>query len=367
MTRFMAIKIHYDHRENLPRYLKYSKPPLKADFENYYKLHEEGIGGEGFHECLNYSIPETGTVKIYLPSTCLPGKQYYDDDFLIFSVTYKGDKELPSAIVGVHGSAKIVAPNDKLREDHIFEGDFDDLFYQAESPPNLVTLFTTPIPYKYNDGIFTPAFKVWGFGLRYLEKEHAENILKEAYKNARTSIKKCSSTEAVVVEREICVLKQIYEHYWAGKLESPSESDKKVSAFSPNTKADREIGYKGELAVYEEELEKVKNLDLTADKVEWVSRGVPTSVYDIKTVRKSEAGVVDHFIEVKSSKMDFGENVYFSARQLTFFEENPECSSVAFVNFDRDGENPEIVYKSILCLKEEFVFASVKYKLESKK
>ena len=102
-------------------------------------------------------------------------------------------------------------------------------------------------------------------------------------------------------------------------------------------------------------------------EVGWLSRGVPTSVYDIKTVRKSEAGVVDHFIEVKSSKMDFGENVYFSARQLTFFEENLEHSSVAFVNFDRDGKNPEVLYKSIGEVKEEFVFAPIKYKLEPKK
>ena len=59
--RFMAIKIHYDHRAVLPHYLKYSKLPSAVEYDEYLDLYnKEGIGGEGFHECLNYQIPVAG-------------------------------------------------------------------------------------------------------------------------------------------------------------------------------------------------------------------------------------------------------------------------------------------------------------------
>jgi hypothetical protein len=65
MIRFMAIKVHYDHRSSLPTELKYSKAVTKGEHDEYLRLYKEGIGGEGFHECLNYFIPENGPVRMY--------------------------------------------------------------------------------------------------------------------------------------------------------------------------------------------------------------------------------------------------------------------------------------------------------------
>jgi hypothetical protein len=77
MTKFMAIKIHYDHRQSLPTYLKYSKVPTEDEYNEYLELYDEGVGGQGFHECLNFAIPEEGDVKIYLPPTCLPAQKFH--------------------------------------------------------------------------------------------------------------------------------------------------------------------------------------------------------------------------------------------------------------------------------------------------
>ena len=59
--------------------------------------------------------------------------------------------------------------------------------------------------------------------------------------------------------------------------------------------------------------------------------------------------------------MGFGENVYISSRQVEFFKNNLDSTSLAFVNFV--GEEFSISYKSFDDVLGEFELAPVKYKL----
>jgi hypothetical protein len=154
------------------------------------------------------------------------------------------------------------------------------------------------------------------------------------------------------------VRRLLFSKYFSGELKNESNP----TAPSPvSSRVDKEIGYRGELEVYKREIDYVRSLDLNDNSVEWLSQGVPTSVYDIKSVREKEGKIVDHYIEVKSSKMGFGENVYISSRQVEFFKNNLDSTSLAFVNFV--GEEFSISYKSFDDVLGEFELAPVKYKL----
>ena len=116
MSNFIAVKIHYDHRQSLLAHLKYSLAATEDEHKEYLSLYrDENVGGEGFNECLNFSIPEQGTVQIYLPPTCLPGKKRLADDFMIFSFTYHQDREMPSRIIGVHAGTNVIGKDGKMR------------------------------------------------------------------------------------------------------------------------------------------------------------------------------------------------------------------------------------------------------------
>ncbi len=355
----MAIKIHYDHRQSLPTYLKYSKVPTEDEYNEYLELYDEGVGGQGFHECLNFAIPEEGDVKIYLPPTCLPAQKFVKEEFVIFSFTYKQDKELPSAILGVHAGVSIDNLEGILRSDYHIDGSVEDLFYHASSNQNLTTLLTSPLPYDSGEGIFTPIYKSWGFGSRYIESDHAERIIRSAYDKATEKINTENNVERVVIEREIAILETIFERYFRGTLKKSESTPSNASG-----SVDKEIGYRGELEVYNREVEYAKCLGLSTDAVEWLSQGVPTSVYDIKSVRKKGDKICALYLEVKSSKMGYGENVYMSSRQIEFFKNNPEESSLVFANFNNDDVT--LTYKSFDEIKDEFLLTPVKYKLSLK-
>jgi len=361
MPKFIAIKTHYDHRKSLPSYLKYSKVPTEEEYNGYLDLYDEGVGGQGFHECMNFSIPESGDVKIYLPPTCLPAKNLVDEEFVIFSFTYKQDKELPSVVLGVHAGVVIDSLEGIIRTDYQIEGSVEDLLYYASAKSDLTTLFTSPLPYDFRGGLYTPIYTAWGYGRRYIDEEHAEKIIRSAYDLAVIKIQTSRAVERQVIEREIVVLENIFSRYFSGELKS--ESKPPVSS-TVSSRVDKEIGYKGELEVYKREIDYVRSLDLDDNYVEWLSQGVPASVYDIKSVRKKDGEVINHYIEVKSSKMGFGENVYISSRQVEFFKENTGCSSLAFVNFDSDEIN--ISFKSFEDVLSEFDLTPVKYKLSRK-
>jgi hypothetical protein len=161
MTRFVAIKLNYDHRPELPTELKYSKEPTRQEYQEYLdRFYQQGIGGEGFHECLNFAIPDDeGTVRIYLPTTDIPRERYWNDEFVFLSFTYKGDPELPSYAIGVHACAGM-RDHDGLNRPEITTRTAGNqrLTFNAEAPAEYVTLFCQPIKYEMSDGIYTPVY-----------------------------------------------------------------------------------------------------------------------------------------------------------------------------------------------------------------
>lgn len=68
------------------------------------------------------------------------------------------------------------------------------------------------------------------------------------------------------------------------------------------------------------------------------------------------------YLEVKSSALADGENVYLSSHQIKFLEDHRDCASVVLVQF----EGGEAVSKRELTIDElraEFNFNPIKYKL----
>ena len=178
---FCAIKVHYDHRRNLACHLKYSILPRPQEYKKYLTLfRENGVGGDGFHECINFAVGQSNTTRFYLPPGYIPKEKHANEEFVFFSFTYMGDEELPAHVVGVHAGAQLVSRAGRVRGKSFEIAGVDPLVFHAEAPSDLVTLIIPPLPYEVGDGIYTPAYHVWGNGLRYLEKDHAANIVREA-------------------------------------------------------------------------------------------------------------------------------------------------------------------------------------------
>lgn len=366
MTKFVAIKINYDHRELLRREFKYSTIPTLDQYNEYLsRFHDEGIGGNGFHECLNFKIPTDEPVRFYLPPTCLPSKKNANEEFVIFSFTYKGDKELPAHIVGVHAGVSILSTDAHgitRGEDQRIEG-VEPLQYHAEAPPELVTLLTPPIAYNNAEGIYTPSFQSWGYGLRYIEEGHAENIISAALQGATKALASATIAEKEIIHRQIDVLRRIGEKY---SLNTGNTSQKKCggSAQYPSL-PDKEIGYLGEKYIYERKIEYVKSIGIKPKEVEWVSQAAPTSPFDIRTMRLSPEGIREHFIEVKSS-INGDASVYVSSGQVSFFKEHEENSTFAIVRFNNERCPQEVRDLTLSELAAEFDFVPIKFKLEKR-
>lgn len=367
MTAFLAIKVHYDHRPSLAPHLKYSTLPTPDQYNEYLSLfHDDKIGGNGFHECLNFAIQEGEPVRFYLPPTCLPAKDKMNDEFVIFSFTYKGDRDLPAHIVGVHAGAQLLSTDPRgLRRDERYRiGGIEPLQYHGEAPADLVTLLNPPLKYEFRQGIYTPSFATWGFGLRYIEREHAAKIICTSIELARSAAQTANVSEQTVLERQIEVLSRIDKRY------SLSRSGVKTTTstrLTPNVGGlpDREIGFFGEKVIYDREVAYVQTLGRSPSEVEWVSQAVPTSPYDIKTIRPSPSGIREHFIEVKSSRSDDDTNVYISSSQVAFFEVNSDRSTFALVRFNSASE-PTIRELSLGELRSEFDLIPIKFKLASR-
>jgi hypothetical protein len=364
MTRFIAIKTHYDKRPQLPVHLKYSTLPTQTEYIDYITLFkEEGIGGNGFHECLNFSIPEdpTKNVHIYIPPTCLPAKGLSDEDFIIFSFTYKNDTVLPARIVGVHAGVKIVSLENGGIRRPVHEqilGIEEPLHYHAESPPHLTTLFVTPIEYDNLAGIYTPVYSKWGYGLRYLEKSHAASIIKSAYDAAIKTLPSASISAREVIIRQLQVLSNINSHYSLNIIEHKNQKTHRSNHAEPSP----ENGKIGESFVYRTEVEYVKSKGKPVNSVEWVSQNAPTSPFDIKTIRPRNGIFEDHFIEVKTTTTINDPNIYISSYQLDFMREHPESSSVFLVGLDSE-KNPQLLETySIKDFEKSFDLTPIKYK-----
>jgi hypothetical protein len=362
MTKFVAIKINYDHRELLPQNLKYSTIPTLEQYNEYVsQFHDEGIGGNGFHECLNFKIPSAEPVRFYLPPTCIPSQKNANEDFVIFSFTYKGDKELPAHIVGVHAGATLLSTEEhglSRGEDQLIEG-VGPLHYHAEAPPDLVTLITPPIKYENTEGLYTPAYLNWGYGLRYIQEIHAKRIVAAALRGALATLAKAEIAERELIQRQIDVLYRISEKYDLGE-----NGEKSYVGFPRNNGIpDKVIGHLGEKHIYERELEYVKSIGCKPSEVKWISQAVPDSPFDIRSVRPSATGIREHFIEVKSS-VSVETNVYVSSRQISFFNAHDGVSTFAIVNFNNDRSVLSVRDLTLADLMAEFDLVPIKFKLQ---
>lgn len=367
MNRFVALKIHYDHRSFLAPHLKYSTLPTLDQYREYLSLfRDEGIGGDGFHECLNFAIPESGPVHFYLPPTCIPAKSNIADEFVVFSFTYKGDRDLSAHIVGVHAGVQLLSTEPRgLPRDETFriEG-VEPLQYHAEAPADLVTLLVPPLKYGNRDGIYTPVYQTWGYGLRYIEELHAATIISASFKNAELAMQHANLSERIVIQRQIEVLRRIDERYSLGSIERKSFKQNKTPSLNGGL-PDKEIGYLGEKFIYEREIAYVQGLGRDPKEVEWISQSVPTSPFDIKTIRDSPDGVRDHFIEVKSSGAANSVNVYISSGQIAFFEDNESCATFALVRFDF-AQVATVRDLTLGQLRLEFELIPIKFKLANR-
>lgn len=365
MLRFLAIKTHYDHRASLPHHLKYSRVPTKDEYDEYLSLfYDEGVGGEGFHECLNFNIQEDQNTKIYLPPGYVPDKKKGGDEFIVFTFTYKTDQEISSHIIGVHAGTQIINRDGIKRKDIQSVKDVESFFYHAESPADLTTLFSSPIKYNFKDGVYTPKYQFWGNGLRYITDDNAKTIIDKALEEA-SNLSPIDKIQSLAVDREIQVLETIRSKYF----DTGGEKSKKIKPTKIGgsiSHPDKEVGYIGEKYVYEKELGYVSQEGLDASSVEWISQAIPSSVFDIKTVRKSSDGYKEHYLEVKSTKMDDYNNVYISSNQIDFFSENPDDSTFVFVKLDRNKNVASCEDYTLQRLKETFSLKAIKYKIIEK-
>lgn len=360
MRNFIAIKIHYDHRSSLPHYLKYTRAPNAKEYQEYLDLFsDEGVGGNGFHECLNFRKGEDGACKIYLPPGYIPHQKKCDEEFVIFTFTYSSDQELPAHIIGVHANATIVSREGIERKDVPSITGYENFFYHAECRADLATIFNVPIKYDFKDGRHTPHYQMWGNGMRYLSEEHARTILADAMKHAKDRLCSAKNAERISLESEIQVLESIEERYFGRKRSASFEMPSKGRVSPP----DKEIGFLGERYVYELEVERARKAKIDPAKVEWISQSVPTSPFDIKTVRFDGATWVDHYIEVKSTKLDDYSNVFISDNQINFFDSHPNVTSFVFVNFDSLREVKSIRNFTIDEIRRFFDLAPVKYRI----
>src|SRR5471030_1935445 len=370
MPKFVAIKIHYDHRKSLAPYLKYSKAPTSEEYMEYLDLfHEEGIGGAGFHECLNFSVRDNIPTKIYLPPTCIPSDKYLDEEIVFFSFTYKYDKEIPSSIIGVNAAARLVSNGkDSIARNDIekIEG-IEQFHYHAEAPSEFTTLITPTIKYEFKDGIYTPEYASWGYGLRYITEEHAANIIDAAILGAKKRLSDSTVSESIILEREISVLEAIQRRYSLPSSQINSKQKKSNSSNSGwnNIPPDKEVGFLGEKFVYEQEVAYAIKNGIPVSEIEWVSQSDPQSPYDIKTVRITSNGKQEHFIEVKSSRSINESNIYISSRQVNFFQENESTSTLKFVTFISNTQVDTVQEYSLKQLMNEFELIPIKFKLQS--
>ncbi|WP_157096201.1 protein NO VEIN domain-containing protein, partial [Methylosinus sp. R-45379] len=314
MVKFVAIKINYDDR-TLAAESKYAVPVDKIDYQRFIdRFENDKVGGYGFHECLNFQIKTGGPVQAYLPPTGLPKDT--NSEYVIFSFTYRGDHLVPSAVLGVHGGARIISKEGISRPGASPISGVGELTYHLEAEPELVTLFSSPLDYDPLGNRYTINYKKWGNGLRYITSEFAANILNDALIKAYSDLNNGSESYKHFVERGIKVINQIISQYG---LRGSSLDNKGWSSHGGRiggSLPDKLLGEKGERLIYEREREFAIEQGFSPDKVSWAAQVVPSLPYDIETIRRTPDGSRSHFIEVKSTTLDELTNIYISSYQI---------------------------------------------------
>lgn len=369
MAKFIAVKVHYDHRDSLPAHLKYSRLPNREEYEKYLRLYrEDGVGGDGFHECVNFHIPGDRPVRMYLTPTNVPSQKLFDEEFVIFSFTYKTDKEQSSHIVGIHAGARILSGEGLIRTDIQSIKGLEPFKFHVEAPGELVTLFTPSVEYDVKAGIHTPRYgrDLWGNGLRHLNESHAAAIVNDALAAAEEKVSTARGGLRLVVEREIETLKRIKERYSLGEVEAEHGTKKKSASSTSLPIPDKELGDLGEKEVYERELKYVRSIGLEPCVVEWVSQSVPLSPFDIKSVRKTEAGIEERYIEVKSTRSQGCDSIFISSGQIAHFEEHEDTSRFVFIRFGEEAQVDEYRELTLSDLRETFDLLPIKYRLRKR-
>lgn len=365
MVRFIAVKIHYDHRE-LPTHNKYSRPALAHEYDEYQA--PVNHGGEGFHECMNFMLRGDGGVKVYLPPTAIPTTKKAGDEFVILWFTYKADREQPARIVGVHGGARFSTNPvvDVVRRDVDHLTGHYNWVYQATAPEELTTLFVPPIPYESTKGRYTPVYQNWGNGRRYLDRKHAANILSDALKGAQQRVDQAPPAEREVIQREVDVIRRLADRYEMTLKADQRTNEQKKAGAGKFSLPDKELGELGEKVVYEKELAYAKSIGVNATRVDWTSKQAPQSPFDIKTIRKINGKIRDHYLEVKSSRVqELGGNTFLSIFQLNTIGGFGEAGEFAFVRFD-GVEAVSVDYMTVEKIKERFSLNPIKFRLAPK-
>jgi hypothetical protein len=355
MVKFLAIKINYDDRDLAPE-SKYAVVPLADELERFRQRFEnEGRGGYGFHEGLNFQIKEDAPVQAYLPPNGIP--QDMDDEYVIFSSTYQHETLFPSTVLGVHGAANLISKHGVSRPGMPRIGK-DKLSYHFEADSDFVTLFSSPLPYDPRSAGYVPLGKgPWGNGLRYITPSHAANILSDALAKGAQDLKSGSNSYRAFVQREIKVINRIRTVY--GLDEGSSQKRSKQGSATKKGAGfwglpDKILGEKGEEFVFRREQKWARKEGFKRDMLSWASQSNPTLPYDIATVRYSPEGHREHFIEVKSTTLDDLTNIYVSPQQIDHMKDNPDASSFVVLLFGRDGK-----------VRREWTFSSVNELLPS--
>lgn len=264
-------------------------------------------------------------------------------------------------VVGIHAGARLIDRTGRVRGAGYEIPGVEPLIYHAEAPGDLVTLINPPLPYDIRDGLFTPVLTKWGYGRRYIQSSHAANIVRAATAQAVEALASASLSQQPILTRQVDVLRRISDRYGLG-VEDETFTTTTHDILPAGRLPDVEIGYRGERFVYERELAYVASLGYKPSEAQWISQLAPTPPFDIRTLRQTPQGVREHFLEVKSSAVSEGDNVYISSQQIAFFEQHQSCATFALVHFGTD-QTPSLRELSLSQLRSEFELQPVKYKL----
>jgi hypothetical protein len=300
---------------------------------------------------------ENTPVRAYLPPTGIPKDT--GEEYVVFSFTYKSDPSAPSVVLGVHAAAHIVSKEGVLRPGTRRISGVEDFVYHIEADPDFVTLFSTPLSYDPKLGRYSPPYRSWGFGLRYIEPEHAANILNDALAGAQEARNMGTDSYRSFVERGIEVINRIRAAYALDHEPAQNQGMVDGRSWLP----DKALGQKGEEFVFRQEQEYAVRNGLPQHMVSWTSQSNPSSPYDIETVRLTTNSHRPHFIEVKSTTIADLTNIYISQREIDWLKSHEDASSLVVLVFGPE-ENPTQQTLSVAEFLDRFDLVPIQFRLK---